>query len=112
MNVSFLSDLLSTISDRGRQLIERRAEHQPPGERQATFVVDLAEQLLSRRGEASGVAIAGEILAAYATLKSGPRVAFFEALEHGFGTVHERLRAALDASQARPDLRSAPAQQA
>ena len=56
-----LHDLLATISERGRSLIERR-EPRPAGEQRAALLVDLAEALLSRRGEASGVAIAGEIL--------------------------------------------------
>lgn len=103
MNVSFFSDLLSTISDRGRQIIERRLEPRPVGEQKAAFVIDLAEQLLSRRGEASGVAIASEILSAYAGLKSGSRIAFFEALAHRFGTVHERLQGALAAYLANPN---------
>ena len=89
---SFFGDLLSTISDRGRSLIERR---EPRGERRAAEVIELAEQLLSRRGEASGVAIASEILSAYASLTSGPRIAFFEALEARFGHNADRLERAV-----------------
>jgi malonyl-CoA decarboxylase len=89
---SFFGELLSTISDRGRSLIERR---EPRGERRAAEVIELAEQLLSRRGEASGVAIASEILAAYAGLTSGPRIAFFEALVHRFGQNQDRLERAI-----------------
>jgi malonyl-CoA decarboxylase len=89
---SFFGDLLSTISDRGRSLIDRR---EPRGERRATEVIELAEQLLSRRGEASGVAIASDILAAYAALTSGPRIAFFEALVTRFGQQQDRLERAV-----------------
>ncbi len=94
MNVSFFSDLLATISERGRGLIERR-EGRPASEQKSAFLIDLAEQLLSRRGEASGVAIASEILSTYAGLTSGPRIAFFEALATRFGPEPKRLEAAL-----------------
>jgi malonyl-CoA decarboxylase len=106
MNVSFFSDLLATISERGRGLIERR-EPRPAGEQKSALLVELAEQLLSRRGEASGVAIASEILSAYAALTSGPRIAFFEALASRFGPEPERLEAALEAYRAAPSERAA-----
>lgn len=96
MNVSFFSDLLTTISERGRGLIERR-EGRPGSEQQSALLIDLAEQLLSRRGEASGVAIASEILSTYAGLTSGPRIAFFEAMATRFGPDPKRLEAALAA---------------
>lgn len=94
-NKSFLSDLFQTISDRGRDLIARaRGRTRPTGEIRTENLVELCEHLLSRRGEASGVALAGEILEAYRELKSGERVAFFEALAHGFGPDRERLKRA------------------
>ncbi len=108
MNVSFLSDLLSTISERGRSLVER-LETRAPGEVRAAAVIELAEALLSRRGEASGVAIAAEILAAYATLKQGSRIAVFEALAHRFGVDRPRLDAAMAAYAADPCETSAQA---
>jgi len=89
---SFFSDMLQSIADRGRALIHRR---EPARERSAGLV-ELCEALLSGRGEASGVALAREILARYATLTIGPRIAFFEALDTTFG--HDRGR--IDASVA------------
>lgn len=102
MSASFFSDLLATISERGRSLIEWR-EPRPIGEQRAALIVDLAEALLSRRGEASGVAIAGEILSTYARLTSGPRIAFFEALARRFGPNRAELDAALEAYGGAPD---------
>jgi malonyl-CoA decarboxylase len=98
VSASFFTDLLATISERGRSLIDWR-EPRPAGEQRAALLVDLAEALLSRRGEASGVAIAGEILQAYAGLTSGPRIAFFEALARRFGPNQTELDAALAAYQ-------------
>ena len=105
MSASFFGDLLATISERGRSLIEWR-EPRPGGEQRAALLIDLAERLLSRRGEASGVAIAAEILSAYARLTSGPRIAFFEALAR-LGPDRAELDAALAAYVARPDEETA-----
>lgn len=101
MNVSFFSDLLTTISERGRGLIERR-EGRPGSEQKSALLIELAEQLLSRRGEASGVAIASEILSTYAGLTSGPRIAFFEAMATRFGPEAKRLESALAAYRETP----------
>jgi malonyl-CoA decarboxylase len=94
VNSSFFSDMLQTIADRGRALIAR--DRRPPSEQNSAKLVELCEQLLSGRGEASGVALASELLARYAELTSGARVAFFEALASKFGPDHERLAKAID----------------
>ncbi|MBO0716453.1 MAG: malonyl-CoA decarboxylase, partial [Rhizobiales bacterium] len=60
-------------------------------------LAQLCEDLLSGRGEASGVALAREILSRYAELTTGPRIAFFEALASRFGPDRNRLSAAASA---------------
>jgi malonyl-CoA decarboxylase len=82
MNTSFFGELLQTISERGRALLarDRRGEASAHSE----SLVELCEDLLSSRGEASGVARAREILSRYAALTIGPRIAFFEALAQRF----------------------------
>ena len=71
MNTSFFGELLQTISERGRALLarDRRGEASARSE----SLVELCEDLLSGRGEASGVALAREILTHYGTLTIGPR---------------------------------------
>jgi acyl-CoA synthetase (AMP-forming)/AMP-acid ligase II len=94
-NKNFLSDLFQSISERGRDLIARaRGRTKPNGEIRTENLVELCEHLLSGRGEASGVALAAEIIEAYRALKTGERVAFFEALAHRFGPDRERLKRA------------------
>ncbi len=94
-NKSFLSDLLQTISERGREMLARaRGQARPRGEARTENLIELCEHLLSRRGEASGVALATEILETYRALKTGERVAFFEALAHRFGPDRARLQKA------------------
>src|SRR5215468_9506177 len=93
MNTSFFGELLQTISERGRALVERTRERR--GAAQSDGLIEQCEALLSGRGEASGVARAAEILAQYATLTTGPRIAFFEALANGFGPDQARIAAAV-----------------
>src|SRR6476661_6180622 len=100
MNTSFFGELLQTISERGRALLagDRRGEASARSE----SLVELCEDLLSGRGEASGVALAREILGRYAALTIGPRIAFFEALAQRFGTNAEGMEQAVAAWRTAP----------
>src|SRR5512145_2114592 len=73
MNVSFLQELLNSIAEQGRQLLPRRLGR-------AGHITELAAALSSNRGEASGVAIASELLARYRSLKPDGRLAFLKFL--------------------------------
>jgi len=86
VNTAFFSEMLQSIADRSRALIKR--ERREPAHERSAELVEQCEELLSGRGEASGVALAQEILAGYAELTTGPRIAFFEALATTFG--HDR----------------------
>jgi len=105
MNTSFFGELLQTISDRGRALLNRERRGQDPIRSES--LIELCEDLLSGRGEASGVALAREILTRYAELRTGPRVAFFEALTQRFGIDPERMAKAIAAWTAAPDVAAA-----
>ena len=102
MNTSFFGELLQSITERGRALLDRTRERRESAEERYTSLVELCEELLSGRGEASGVALAREILSHYAELTSGPRIAFFEALAHRFGPDHGKLDTAIAAWRANP----------
>jgi malonyl-CoA decarboxylase len=102
MNTSFFGELLQTISDRGRALLDLTRERRANGQTRSETFVELCEELLSGRGEASGVALAREILLRYSALTIGPRVAFFEALAQRFGPDQVRLEAAVGAWRASP----------
>jgi malonyl-CoA decarboxylase len=102
MNTSFFGELLQTIAERGRALIERRRQRAGTAARRSESLVDLCEELLSGRGEASGVALAREILARYHELTTGPRIAFFEALATRFGLDRARVDAAVEAWRQSP----------
>jgi malonyl-CoA decarboxylase len=102
VNTSFFGELLQSISERGRFFLDRARDRRGSAERRSASIVELCEQLLSGRGEASGVALAAEILARYAELTSGPRIAFFEALASRFGPDHAALKAAIEAWGEKP----------
>lgn len=107
VNRKFLGDLLQTISDRSRELLAKARTRRISGEERAENIVELCEQLLSGRGEASGVALAAEILDTYRGLKTGERIAFFEALAHSFGPDKDRLEKACQAYAADASDRNA-----
>ena len=99
MNTSFFGEMLNSITERGRALLDRTRDRRDVAAARSESLIDLCEELLSGRGEASGVALAGEILEKYAGLTTGPRIAFFEALATRFGPDREALDAAIKAWQ-------------
>ncbi|MBV1694545.1 MAG: malonyl-CoA decarboxylase family protein [Hyphomicrobiales bacterium] len=96
-NVSFLQELLGSIADRGRQLLPSALV----GARREG-VEELAVALLSGRGEASGVAIARELIDRYRTLTGEQRLAFFRFLATRFKPDGEAVLRAATAHIAAP----------
>ncbi len=96
MATSFFGDMLQTIAERGRALIDRTRDPREEAQQRSASLVQLCDDLLSGRGEASGVALAREILARYGNLKTGSRIAFFEALASRYGPDREQLEAAIE----------------
>ncbi len=97
---AFFSDLLASISERGRILLRRAGS--PDAGQDVSELIELCEALLSGRGEASGVAIAREVLDRYRQLDDAGRLAFFETLARGYGPDRERLSQAIEAWRAQP----------
>jgi len=89
MSGNFISELLQSITDRGRELLAkaRREEDVSP-----LGLARLAGDLLTRRGEATGVALAEDVLTRYGQLSPEGRRDFLLQLAHEFGPD----RAALD----------------
>ena len=81
MDMAFLGELLTNVADRGRALIgfERFL-----GSRSRP-IDKLCEDLLSGRGEASGMALAQAVLEAWQGLDKPGRLAFFTMLRERFG---------------------------
>ena len=98
---AFFSDLLSSISERGRTLLRRVGSSDAKSD--GAELIALCEALLSGRGEASGTAMAREVLDRYHYLDETERLAFFETLTRDFGTDREKLAQAIESWRAQPN---------
>lgn len=105
---SFFTDMLQSITDRGRQLLfsGSRANRAPA----ELDLQTLCEMLLSSRGEASGMALAAEILDRWAALDEEGIQSFFQMLHEKFGprqALWKRQSRRINPTRARPrSLRS------
>jgi malonyl-CoA decarboxylase len=91
---AFFADLLQTIADRGRELLGRvrRNDALVNGDIGAA-----CETLLSSRGEASGVALAREILMRWEALGEPAKLEFLKVLAERFGPDFRRIDEAVAA---------------
>ena len=97
--MSFLSDLMQSITERGRTLVE-----QAPwlsGRRDQSLDM-LCHELLSNRGEASGVALAATILDQYEALSPDGKLQFMLMLVEKFGADMAAVDLAIANYQAKP----------
>jgi malonyl-CoA decarboxylase len=95
---AFFSDLLTSISERGRTLLRRVGSSEP--KQDGDELISLCEALVSGRGEASGTAMAREVLDRYRHLNDAQRLAFFETLTRDFGPDREKLARAIESWRA------------
>lgn len=100
MRETFFADLLSQIADRGRALFSGSRQvpllgHQPD-------IRDLCHALLSRRGEASGVALADQILSIWSQSDSEQKKRFLLDLVADFGPSIPQFEAAVAAWKEQP----------
>ena len=99
---ALLSELLDAISARGRALF-RANETGLLGAHGGAGLVALGDELLSRRGEASGLALAERLLAEFEAADDEARLHFLRALADHFGADNEAIEAAIDAWHAAPE---------
>lgn len=95
---ALLGDLLDTLTERGRNLLRRRDPADAPVA--APDLATLGDHLLSRRGEASGVALARALVAAFDAASPEARLAFLTLLAERFGPDRAAVDAALEALRA------------
>lgn len=84
-----VSALLTSIADAGRDLLRLRGNRRPR-------IDQLCRDLLSTRGEASGAALARELVEAYAALGGEQRLEFFHTLLREFDPDPDRIEAAIE----------------
>ena len=103
MSNAFFSDLLTSIAERGRLLLDRKTRSAGEAPTQAAEVADLCEALLSGRGEASGTVVARATLDAYARLPDAEKAVFFALLAQDFGPDPDALARAVADYSRNPD---------
>jgi malonyl-CoA decarboxylase len=88
-----LSRTLSSVLEVGRDLLARRRQTFPEPEAVNTpeSLIKLCTALLEHRGEASGLALASEVVQGYQALPSDHRLEFFMRLAHDFEVDREKL---------------------
>ena len=102
---SFLFEVLQTIAEHGRWMIGQRPE---PGTSTSEFS-RLCHMLLAGRGEASGLALAAEILNVWRTAGEHERTDLLLILANEFGPDERKLEGAISAYQKNRDVKSAMA---
>src|SRR3954469_7548307 len=97
---AFFTDLITTISERGRTLL--RGGGADVEKHDAQSLAELCEALVSGAGEASGTAMARDVLDGYHDLDADGQQAFFRALVHNFGPDTAKLTKAIEDWRAKP----------
>ena len=89
MSNAFFYDLLTSVAERGRSMLKIKPWPKDV-DNHSERLVETCRALVEGRGEASGVALASEILVRYRDLSDADKGAFFRALADDFGP--DRLR--------------------
>ena len=92
MRTGMLDQLWTSIADAGRDLVRGRL-----GGRRRPSIEGLCRDLLSTRGEASGAALARELLETYQAMPGADRLRFFIMLAQDYAAEPARIMAAVDA---------------
>jgi malonyl-CoA decarboxylase len=101
MSNAFFSDLLASISERGRTLLRRGGSSDT--KQDTSDLIELCEALLSGRGEASGTAMAREVLDRYRDLDQTGQLSFFTTLAQSYGPDREKLAQAIESWRTQPN---------
>ena len=97
---SGLAGLLGSVISVGKGILARR--RQAAAEAPSGDLLAKCRQLLHHRGEASGLALACEVIADFQALDAANQILFFEALAHAFDADHDGIVSATNAYRANP----------
>src|SRR5207237_8804338 len=92
----FLQGLIETLTQRGRAVLGMKPQREAGEDRDLEI---LGEALLSRRGEASGVALAQSLFAAFEQASEPQRLQFLASLADRFGPDRRSIELAIGAYQ-------------
>ena len=82
--ITTLGRTLSSVLDVGKEILAKRRKTLPAPVQSATALMTLCHELLDHRGEASGLALASEIVSRYQQLPESERMDFFNSLSRDF----------------------------
>ncbi len=99
-----LGRTLGSVMEAGRDILARRRRGIPAAANSAEALMMLCRDLLDHRGEASGLALAGEIIAGYQQLPAASRLDFFTSLATEFDVHPDAIVAAAERYREQPDL--------
>lgn len=99
-NASFFQDWLATVTEQGRALLPKALFS---GGDPAEQLQDVSRALISNRGEASGMALARQVLDAYRASNTAGRTAFFEYLSTELHPDAKAVQTAATAYAVAPD---------
>ena len=99
-----LARILESIMHVGRDVLARTRQSARREEKPADALFNLCRQLLDHRGEASGLALADEILSGYQALSPDQRLTFFEVLNGQLGPNPQAITDAADAYRSQPEF--------
>lgn len=91
MNYAWWDRVVESVADRGREMLKLKSSARP-----LERMPELCDALLSSTGEASGVALAREVLRVFQAMNESERDAFFEMLHHRFGPGRAHIMAAAE----------------
>jgi malonyl-CoA decarboxylase len=91
-----LGRTLNLVMEAGREILARQRRRMPAAAGSAAGLTELCRELLDHRGEASGLALAGEIIAGYRQLPAAARVDFFSGLAREFDVDRDEINAAAE----------------
>lgn len=99
-----ISRALSSVVEAGREILARRMPAADPSAGAAEILASLCAELIEHRGEASGLALAGQVARAYRELDPAERPRFFDSLLSRFGVDDDAIRHAAEAYNGNPDF--------
>ena len=88
---SALGRVLGSVMEAGRDILARRGLIGPAGASAGEKILAQCKELLHHRGEASGLALAGDIIETYRRLDEEERLAFFNSLASDFEVDRDRV---------------------
>ncbi len=98
MKSLWLERVKESVADRGRELLGLRGNAKP-----AANIENLCLALLSEKGEASGTALAREVVLHYESMTESEKIAFFKLLNSRFAPDEKAIIQAVDRYRESPE---------